>query len=140
MSDSFNQPGRCESLTDCANCNAVCYTSLSEVIIDKHCNYLGENTCAGIIGEDGRCNKCGCDYVVLARDEENAKRRGAEQYAKEHTFTPSQILNDIRMHNTDKTERTNNTFIQRYLENRHPNSPKRESLREDLDNDALNLL
>jgi hypothetical protein len=39
-------------------------------------------------------------------------------------FTPSQILTDIRMHNTDKCSRTNNTFIQRYLENRHPNSPK----------------
>lgn len=84
----------------------------------KHCNYLGEDMCPGIIDADGRCDYCGCDYVVLARDEENARRRGAEQYAKEHTFTPSQLLLDIRLHNTDRNITSNNVFWRRYLESR----------------------
>lgn len=89
MSDSFNIPGKCESLTDCSNCSVDCLsTPVSEAIV----------------------------------------------------LTPSQLLNDIRMHNSDKMATTNNTFIQRYLETRHPNSPKREELREDLDSAAFDLL
>jgi hypothetical protein len=105
MSDSFNIPGKCESLTDCANCSVDCLST------------------------------------PVSEAEEKARQRGAEQYAIEHTvFTPSQLLNDIRMHNSNKAERTNNTFIQRYLENRHPNSPKNDTLREDLDSAAFDLL
>lgn len=122
MSDSFNVPGKCESLTDCSNCSVDCLsTPVSEVsLVGKHCNYLGVDMCPGLINKEGVCDYCGSDYI--------------------HKFTPSQLLNDIRMHNSDKMATTNNTFIQRYLETRHPNSPKREELREDLDSAAFDLL
>lgn len=83
----------------------------------KRCNYLGEDMCPGIIGADGRCDYCGCDYIVLAKDEENARKKGEEQYVVEHTFNKP-----------DKHERTNNTFINRYLENRKPRLPQELAL------------
>lgn len=59
----------------------------------------------------------------ISKAEEEARKRGAEQYVKEHTFTPSQLLLDIRLHNTDRNLTSNNVFWRRYLESRKMRIP-----------------
>jgi len=69
----------------------------------------------------GMCDDSDCDDCLstpVSEAEEKARERGGEQYAKEyHLLSPSFQL-------TDKHQHTNNTFINRYLENRTLRIPK----------------
>lgn len=73
-----------------------------------------------------RCTDSDCLQPLspcISKAEEEARKRGAEQYAKEHTFTPSQLLLDIRLHNTDRNATSNNVFWRRFLESRKMRIP-----------------